>query len=154
MKLGTHRFQRAVSDSRALGGEIALGSGHGCLRAIIGRSKQYGSGAQRFQSMRLSPRLHAGSDAHPGRAQKLDGHPIGGQGSRVEDRMDDAIFDLLSSILNPRSSYPYGVVILTSSTPASTRLAPLASAAWMRIRIVRPANWLRFTVAVAHAALS
>src|SRR5262249_60084701 len=64
--------------------------------------------------------------------------------------------DLRPSMFHSRSSIlcPYGVVTLPSPTPASTRLAPALSAAWMRIRIVRPANWLRFTVAVAHAALS
>src|SRR5262245_61697161 len=100
MKLGTHRFQRAVSYSRALGGESALGPGRGRLRAIIARSKQYGSGAPRFQSMRLSPRLHAGSDAYPGRARKLDGHPIEDRGLRIEWKTRSSIFYPRSSILD------------------------------------------------------
>ena len=44
--------------------------------------------------------------------------------------------------------------IFTSSTAASTRLAPPASAASTRILIVWPENALRLTLAVVHAASS
>ena len=46
------------------------------------------------------------------------------------------------------------VIILTSSTPASTRLAPPASAASISMRIVWPANWLRSITPVIQTASS
>src|SRR6185295_18593336 len=56
-------------------------------------------------------------------------------------------------VRKPRGCGRYCCVTFTSSTPASIRLAVLASAASKRMRIVCPANAFRLTLTGVHAPL-